>query len=273
QTMKPVTALLPLLVFTLACEDAEPKKPLCDPSEANAGRVALEAQVGGNIGNGPAVMYDNGFPFVFVDGQCNYWSSGTRTWRETRTGVLDADTAAELGARLHFGAWPDLAGTWLESGYVDAPTLIFDDSTRVVVCASLCDGSSVPDSVKAMRDELFVVAQELWDRGSAVESGVRAIAIAYEPFQGIPFVDWPLARPISDFVRTGSVEPGQGVLEDDPASAQALKDLRASFVRGDHGAFGWDMLPVKSDGAYYQLYLRDTLPFEDAQGFVPLTSH
>jgi hypothetical protein len=123
-----------------------------------------------------------------------------------------------------------------------------------------------------MRDELPVVAQELWDLGAPVQSGVRAIAIPYEPFEGIPFVDWPLARPISDFVRTGAVESGQGVLENDPASAQALKDLRASFVRGDHGAFSWDMLPIKPDGAYYQLDMRDTLPFEDAQGFVPLTA-
>lgn len=257
----------------MGCSDDEIQKPLCDPSAATSGRVALERGGGGQVAQGAAVMYDNGSPFVFVDGQCNYWVSGPQVWSETRTGVLDADTAAELGARLHFGAWPDLAGEWNGSGVADAPTLIFDDSTRVVVCASLCGDASVPAAVKAMRDELPVVAQELWDRGTAVESAVRAIAIPYEQFQGIPFVDWPLARPISDFVRTGSIESGEGILEDDPASVQALKDLRASFVRGDHGAFYWNMLPVTSGGAFYQLYLRDTLPFEDAQGLVPLTSH
>jgi hypothetical protein len=52
---------------------------------------------------------------------------------------------------------------------------------------------------------------------------------------------------------------------------QLLKELRASFLRGDHGAFVWGMLPVTSDGAYYQLYLRDALPFENELGLVPLS--
>jgi hypothetical protein len=225
------------------------------------------------VPTGQAVQFDNGAPFVFIDGQCNYWASGPNIWDETRTGVLDAETAAELGARLHFGAWPELAAFWTDPrpGIFDTPDLIFDDSKRAVICNRLCDHPDVPGAVKAMRDELHVVARELWDRGHDVDLGVRAIAIPYEEFQGIPFVDWPVARPISDFVRTGIVDVGEGVLENDPPSAQALKELRASFVRGDHGALGWNMLPIKSDGAYYQLYLRDVLPFEDERGLVPLT--
>lgn len=194
-------------------------------------------------------------------------------WNETRSGVLDADTAADLGARLHFGAWPDLAGTWSDprGGVFDAPVLIFDDSTAAVVCLDLCDHPDVPAAVKAMRDELSVVTKELWERGSPVASSVRAIAVRNDPASHVPWVDWPLTRPISDFVRSGSIEYGEGVLEEDTTSVQALEELRASFLRGDHGQFFWNMLPVESDGAYYRLYLRDTLPFEDERGLVPLS--
>ena len=50
---------------------------------------------------------------------------------------------------------------------------------------------------------------------------------------------------------------------------EALKELRASLLRGDHG---WNTLPVTSNGSYYFVYLRDTLPFEDANVFVPFSA-
>jgi hypothetical protein len=235
----------------------------------------VESRPTGGFARGQAVMYDNGALYVFVDAQCNYWvSNPSERWAETRTGVLDADAALQLGERLYFNAWDDLSGVWSDptGGVFDAPVLVFDHSKHAVICKDLCDGSDVPAAVKAMRDGYPIVEQELWDRGEPVVSGVRAIAVAAEPGPGIPFVDWPLSRPISDFVRTAdSIEFGEGTLEDDPASARALKELRASFLRGDHGAFVWDMLPVTSDGAYYRLYLRDVLPFEDERGLVPLS--
>lgn len=278
-TSSSARALLVLLLGASgACdsEPSEPPRPLCDPLQPTSGRVAVEQRAPvGRLAQGQAVMFDNGGLYLFVDGRCNYWvSNPSERWAETRTGVLDAASALELGERLHFNAWDDLGGVWSDptGGVFDAPVLVFDDSKNAVVCVELCGAPDVPAAVKAMRDDYAIVEQELWDRGEPVVSGVRAIAVASEPGPGIPFVDWPLSRPISDFVRTvPSIEFGEGTLEDDPVSARALKELRASFVRGDHGAFVWDMLPVSFDGAYYRLYLRDALPFEDERGLVPLS--
>jgi hypothetical protein len=276
--MSRIAPLVPVLLGAIACgcgADSEISKPLCDPSQPSAGRVAVEMRDNpGRVARGQAVMYDNGAHYIFVDGQCNYWvNHPNQVWDETRSGVLDVETAARLGESLHFGAWSDLRGTWSgDGGVFDAPVLIFDDAMSAVICADLCDGPGVAGAVKAMRDAFPVVAQELWDRGSPAASGVRAIAVAGQPGPGIPFVDWPLARPIADFVRSGqSIGVGEGTLEADVASARSLQELRASFLRGDHGAFVWNMLPVMSDGAYYQLYLRDALPFENELGLVPLS--
>lgn len=270
--------LAAMLVVSGACasEPSKPPKPLCDPLTPTSGLVAVEQRVPvERVAQGQAVMFDNGGLYMFVDARCNYWvSNPSERWAETRTGVLDAASALELGERLHFGAWDDLRGVWSDpsGGIYDAPMLVFDNSKNAVLCVFLCGAPDVPAVVKAMRDEYALVEQELWDRGEPVVSGVHAIAVASEPGPGVPFVDWPLSRPISDFVRADAfIGLGEGTLEDDPVSAQALKELRASFLRGDHGAFGWDMLPVVSDGAYYRLYLRDVLPFEDERGLVPLS--
>jgi hypothetical protein len=261
-----------VLLATVGCSDAPAPEPLCDPSDTAATRIALEQRTP-RAEPGEALLYDNGATYVFVDRQCNYWASNpSRVWEETHAGVLDSETAARLGAQLHVNAWDELGGTWNDpaGGWADAPTLIFDNAATAVVCADFCDASSVPDEVKAMRDALSDVAQELWDRGTAAPSRLRVVALPMDASVGGPFVDWPLARPISDFVRT-SGGFGQGVLEDDGASVQALKALRRSFLDGEHGAFVWGMLPVKSGGAYYGLYVRDALPFEDARGLVPLS--
>lgn len=267
--------LVPLVVGAIGCQgDQETPKPLCDPMDATAGRVALENADGGLLPPGLAMLYDNGAAYLFVDGQCHYWANDpSQPWEETRTGVLDADTAAQLGASLHFGAWDDLRGTWENPGSIvaDGPTLIFDNAQHAVVCVSRCEGPTIPTAVTEMSDELVDDVQGLWDRGAAADSALRVLAVASDPGPGIPYVDWPLARPISDFTSTSPAPFGQGILEDDPASVQALKDLRRSFLRGDHGAFVWNMLPVTSGGADYQLYVRDALPFEDAHGLVPLS--
>jgi len=257
------------------CGESVAPEPLCDASNQTAGRVGMEARtVVERLAIGEAVLFDNGGPYVFVDGKCNYWvSNPSQMFAETHTGTLDAETAIELGSRLHFNAWEDLSGDWSDpyGGTFDAPILIFDNSRNAVVCRDHCDASEVPSAVKAMRDAMIRIAQELWDDGAPAPSSLRVVATPAEAGPGIPFVDWPLVRPFSDFVRTGDVGFGEGTLEEDVESVRVLKELRRSFLDGEHGAFVWGMLPVKSGGAYYNLYIRDTLPFEDASGLVPLT--
>lgn len=273
--MKPSIPCLLAFLVQAGCGGTDEPTPLCDPSDPSARRVALEARVSPErLGRGQAVLFDHGGSFLFVDDQCRYWANNpSQVWDETRSGRLEVEDATRLGRDLHFQAWHDLGATWTDprGGVFDAPVLIFDDGTDAVVCVDFCDVPDVPAEVKAMRDELPIVIQELWDRGRAIVSSVRAVAVPAEPGPGVPFVEWPLARPIADFLRTDAVGFGEGTLEDDVASAQALEDLKTSFLRGDHGAFVWDALPVTSGGAYYLLYVRDALPFEDERGLVPLT--
>ena len=69
-----------------------------------------------------------------------------------------------------------------------------------------------------------------WHPGSRSVSSVRAIAIPGERSPGAPASLIGHSRDlITDFVRTGSAELGEGILETDVASVQALKELRAKL--------------------------------------------
>ena len=206
----PGVLLVTMLGASGACasEPSEPLKPLCDPLQPTTDRVAVEQRdAPERLARGEAVMYDNGALYLFVDAQCNYWvNNPSESWAETRTGLLSADSAVELGESLHFSAWRELSGVWSDpaGGVFDAPMLVFDDAKHAVICVQLCGAPEVPVTVKAMRDSYPSVMQELWDRGAPVVSGVRAIVTAGKPGPGIPFVDWSLSRPISEFMRRSS---------------------------------------------------------------------
>ena len=154
----------------------------------------------------------------------------------------------------------------------DGGLLVFDDASHAVACTAACEGSDVPTEVKEMSAAFPEVAAELWSTGVAATSAIRATAFVTEPRPDASYVEWPLARPIADFVRPDqSGGLGQSVLEDNVDAVRALKDLRASFLRGEHGYFNYVML-ITSNGENYEMYLRDTLPFEDANGIVPLSA-
>lgn len=56
---------VPMLTVAIGCSaDAEIQKPLCDPLNPAAGRVAIEARSVGGLADGAAVLYDNGAPFL-----------------------------------------------------------------------------------------------------------------------------------------------------------------------------------------------------------------
>lgn len=226
------------------------------------------------LGLGRQVLYDNGGIYLFVDAQCNYWvNNPEQIWDETRTGTLDKTAASRLGEAFHLNSWEELNGVWSDPGPIhDAGVLVFDDSVHAVGCAKLCDAPDVPQAVKDMRDALPLVAKDLWQAGSPLTSTLRVIAIRRDgPPAGYQVVEWPLARPITEFVLTSdSIGFGEGILEEDLGSVSLLKELRRGHLRGDHGLFVATIYAA-SAGMHYELYFRDTLPFEDESGIVPLS--
>lgn len=251
-----------ILLLSACSETLEPPESLCGAADL----IAMTRFAGGNVGDA-ALLYENGGSYVFVDAHCNYWVNDS-AWDGTRTGTLDLTTAMRLGDALRLNMWPDFYGQWHGSGYADAPSLVFDDSTRAIGCSAFCMGEHVPAVVQQMRDAFPLVVAELWAAGVSAPSAVRAVAFQRDEVPNVSYVEWPLARPISDFVRMDSAY-GEGVLEEDAAAV--LKELRASFVRGDHGPFR-NTLDVTSGGSYYEVYVRDALPFEDETGIVRLSS-
>lgn len=240
-------------------------RTLCDPVNPPQGRIALQS-----AGGGLEAPIDHAFAngtFLFVDAQCHYWASDPSSrWSETRTGTLDAATALDAGTRVHFGEWDELSGSY-PGGAADAPNIYFDNGTRQVVCDGLCP--QTPQLLAEMDMQRTNVTADLWDAGTAVDGGVRLFAERVDsPTPNQTYVDWPLARPITDFLAPQSAMAG--VLEADATSAAQLRALRASFLANEHGTFMYRMT-IKSGGDNYNVTMRDVLPFENANGVVERT--
>ncbi|HEY4055413.1 MAG TPA: hypothetical protein VGM39_02355 [Kofleriaceae bacterium] len=248
---------------------SEVQKSLCDPTGPSGARVGIKAD-GGFIGGEDAMISDNG-AYIFVDSQCHYWVSPTYYAQPTHTGTLTSEQAAQYGARLHVGAWDALSREWQGEQASDSGQIIFDDSVHQVVCSGVCNAEFAPELPQPILDmtDGLAIKDELWTAGVPAAGSLRALAYASGPVAGDQVeVAWPLARPISDFLRADDAHGtgrGEGVLVDDSADLAALRQLRAALPTYD------PTIRVTSGGVSYHVYVRDSLPFEGANGLVPFS--
>ena len=101
-------------------------------------------------------------------------------------------------------------------------------------------------------------------QGTAIETDVFYTLV---PFSGRDFGEtfrgatpWPLAEPLpTEIDETPKVVSG--------AAAQELRRLRGAYLRGELGSRADLFIPIQqSDGARFELRLRDATPFETVEG-------
>jgi hypothetical protein len=242
---------------------------LCDGSQDL--RLAWVHGGGGLIA--AEIQREIGFYYLYVRGDCHYWVVPFQRPPEievfeTHTGVLDEAAEAELAELVRYGEWDGLAGHWPEPGGADIPTTYVHDGEQMIVCDGICPEAPAP--VVAIEEAGFSKFLELWQAGEALDDApMRVLATPVSSDAPGEHVPWTVDLALADIAVSPEVAMQQGVstLIEDPETAVALREFRAMHADGlaDFFEFNVDVGPDES----YALYLRDTVPFEDAQGLVP----
>jgi hypothetical protein len=227
---------------------------------------------------GQQVMWDNGARFLFLTGTCDYWAARGDLWVPPRTGHLSEDQAIALAGSLKLDAWPTWAGAWTPDNSVfDAPTLALLpglDLRQTVFCSRLCRGAPVPNDLQQLAQTYPDDLERLWTSGVPVESDIRYMLVRATTNQppALGAFDWPLTEATFTAAALTAAQAadapyGSGHLAQG-ADAVTLRDLRQRYRTSDIGR-QLPFIPVwASDGGWYQLYLRDTLPIEDPTGLI-----
>lgn len=180
-----------------------------------------------------------------------------------------SDGAKDLASSLHYARFAEVAGAWRRGpSTFDAADLIFHDGVHAVICQVGCYDTTVPTAVQEMRDRANGWVERLWERGAPVEGAAWTSAPAVDPSTsppspGIQTFHWPLAQDL-DAIALDQGDPmavlvGRGTRIDEP-NASLLRDIRASYAHGDHGAFFYQYLPAVSDSGDYSSCARAPLP-------------
>ena len=229
---------------------------LCDGSTAL--RFAMQSG-GGNLSGLPAFLSEVGFRLLFIDGQCRYYAM-TAPDHEIRTGVLSEADAQSFSDELSLGAWQGLSAS---SGCFDGgqQTFAFGPDRASVSCAS----TPLTQASDRWLDRLY-------DAGTPVDGPVRYWLTEASnerwpesnPEAALPY---PLSGPL------GSVGepfgPAHAQVSSNAADAAALRALRAQYQAATpqisvppQYSIPIVFSPSESEAKYYDLSLRDTLPFE-----------
>ena len=243
--------------------DASSPVAICDGSD----ELRLAALFGGSwyrfIASETGIA--NGNPFVYVNGNCRYWTSGHDG--QALTGTLDDAAEERLTSQLGVATWPSFYdGNW-RGLLADAPPLLLWEPAGRVECHDQCEGGNVPRQLTTIGDRLLAENELLRAEGQPLDGPMRAMAIE-SPLDSFPteapVFDWVYDPPIADF--TGPQDGGTdgvvpGLIEDPEAVAALRRAWLESQELGDY------FLTVRDeDGVTYRLWARDVLPFEADDG-------
>jgi hypothetical protein len=233
---------------------ALPEHPICDGSQA----LRFGARTfGGEISSVPPIIRSLGFTYLYVLGDCSYWSNSSAIgWGSTRHGTLTPEQERELAQDLGWNTGCDAnsAATFSGSG------IELYDSCRHT--------NWKYEAWTKFRAWLLRFDQV----GDAVEGGLRVMATQSDVEQPTSEARvWPYSWP-PDLLVSEREGPGVSI---DGAHANDLRALRAMYARDGvvlaPNGFRRDSLTFYLDEApqhVYELWFRDRIPLEDEQGEV-----
>ena len=228
---------------------------LCDGSTAL--RFAMNSG-GGNLSGLPPFLAELGWSLLLIDGQCRYYAM-TAPDREIRSGTLSEIDAQSLSEELSLGAWQGLP---LSRGCPDAgvQTFAFGPDRTSVSCEST--------SLSKASD---VWLKRLYEAGSPVDGPIRYWLMEASneqwpeshPDAALPY---PFPGPLGAI--SAPYRPASAMVTSNVADAATLRALRAEYQAAPpFSPAPLYSIPIvfnasESKSEYYDLSLRDTVPFE-----------
>ncbi len=256
---------------------------LCDGS--NGLRLAYRVQAPiGRITPGEQVMAENGYDFLYLDGTCRYWvfprkdyESSDDIWEDVVTGTLSAQQEQDLKTDLHVGEWHQ----WNKQTFVQRGT--FDMSTEtfwIPTAAFQCEGDCGSKRRRRIESNVRSWIRTLAEQGTSVNGPLRVVAVEMpqewlDQDRSYPVQPAPSGLDIesnaTSYAEARHMCYGQG-FEVSNASVEILRKYRRDYRSGTYGDFwSYRYLPLKdTNGQIYMVYLRDSIPLEDADGLVEL---
>jgi len=236
---------------------------VCDGSDGLRLVIAFDGQLDREYPYS-AVQYELGAPYVYVDGHCQYWldswdlNEPFAFWRPIRTGSLTSDEQASLAGAIAYDDIGSLASCKPSTPGRDVPVAHIFDGTRLRNC--------YPDV--ALQAAWSGTVSPLYDRGTPLMSALRIEVGVGTPVTNLPPHPWPLAAPLSDFLVPPEMQFNGGVsrLVSDPGDVSALLALRDEYLSEEASRIPADPA-IEIEGGYV-LYLREEVPFTDANGIV-----
>jgi hypothetical protein len=266
-----------------AADSAPLALQICDGSSGL--RLAMRLWCPGWNEAGRLFIAELGYRYLFVDGQCHYWAWGIGDgphdfWYPTREGQLSPEDAAALASDLRYSSWDELV-PWPFSDCSDCCTTVLHDQSRAFSCYGDCGVALAQGDALLKAQEVHAATEaaddwllRLYNAGTPVDGPMRILVIEVGAPATLTSVPWPLAEPIEDFIVTESGDPfaaPPSFLITDPGEIQILRQLRQQLIDGQLGNDGDDHILIESQGTELPraLYMRDTVPLEDATGHVP----
>jgi hypothetical protein len=262
--------------------DAGPFHPICD------GTLALKfgARVVGTLrGSLPELMSRLGISYIYVRGDCSYWSNrSVGSFATTHSGVLTAEEEHELSLDFGYGNWDGLRASYGGAGGTSHTLFELFDSKRRVLCAEEGCGPYGPDMnrtlVSRLEPSYYAWLKRMETLGTeSTGSQVRALAFRVDA-QTIAFANmngYLLAwTPIWSLNALEGPLDAVGVLIDGNRAAD-LRGLRTKYVSNGGIVVPGAVRPASefalqeggATGPAYYLWFRDVLPFENVDGVIP----
>jgi hypothetical protein len=213
---------------------------------------------GGNASGIPSLVLETAFDFLLIDGHCRYYAM-TSPDEEIRTGVLPLADAKSLSGDFLLGHWQGLEH--LGFGCPDAGTSAF---------AFAQDRAESSCTTTPLTRALAVWLGRLYDAGSPVDGEVRYGVVeasneAWPESSPQAALPYPFKDP-APIATEPFVEMKPQLASG--ADAATLRELRTTYQSGPQPVQGpMYGIPVKIEREneppkYYNLVLRDTVPFE-----------
>ncbi len=260
---------------------------LCDGSDALR-LIATRTLNGGMLAPGSGVAFENGTSFLLVRGDCRFWVySGI--FQPTRSGELTAAQRDRLIDALRLDRWADYMGDYTRGpafdypnqfvafgvDAIDAPCSASKSGGRGCIRLS-SGGTDTTANVAWLEPSLRQQITQLEAEGTPVSGAIRYV-LAEQRSNGSSAWSRPAMWPLGDPATVALTEidamayrAGESTLATG-ADAEALRSIWSRYLSGEVGdRTMYEIIPVVSGSATYHLFVRDSLPLEDARGLLPL---
>lgn len=268
---------------TFELDGAVPDKPLCDGSD----KMRLAIVLTNPHSSGYAwenFQWQLGIGSTYVRGDCRFWvlrgeaSGGAQT---VHTGVLTEELAAELAKDMHYSQLNQFDDQYGDGADSDS-LFIISDGANVVRCRGRC--TETPTAPKQLQDMAF--GYDSWRNRLLTMSnptdGPMWMFLTKGNDASPPEGDCDLSWPFTfDPASVAQVNPADNELRPLLMEGPEAQELRAWWhnnIANPSRCFEYisagSFLEQEQDESWtlYRLTMRDSIPLENAEGFIPLVN-